>query len=154
MKKTLILLLALLIIPTAFAAIEYQGKCNEIGFEQNQTHCILPDGSACVLGEFTEGTCGEEYQKDFCVEKGQGVWWKQGFECCEGLEPYFPPERGVGQEYCEDISNLPEPEVIVEEEIEEPEEEIKPDPIGKAIVIGSLIILGFIIWLIIKRFRK
>ena len=163
MKRKLILLLALLMIPTAFAAIEYLGKCNEIGFEQNQTHCFLPDGSTCTLDEFNEGTCGEEYQKDFCVERGQGVWPYLGFECCGDLEPYFPSERGVGPEYCEDPSVITrenkkwEDEQKRFQEMTDEKEELKTEVSLEALLITvgiPLIIIGFIIWLIIRWIRK
>ena len=147
-------------LPTAFAAIEYLGKCYELGFESNQTHCFLPNGSTCTLDKFKEGTCGEVYQKDFCVERGQLVW-PEGFECCGDMEAYFPPERGVGPEYCEDVSAIirenESKEVIVELTYEKTEEEFTTEEFLVSLFIGvgiPLIVIGFIVWLIIRLIRR
>lgn len=137
MKRGLIFLfLALLILSTVFAALPYPGKCDQIGFKQNITHCFLPDDSACTLDEFEEGSCGQEYQKDFCVEKGISVWRNQGFECCGDMEPYLPPEM-LGQTSCQDVSDI---------------RGFTLWPFILRVVLTLVIV--YIIWLVLKRRRK
>lgn len=97
MKKLLIVLLIFLLIPFTSAAMQYPGRCEQRDFEDNGTHCLLPDGSSCRLEEFENMSCGEEYH-DYCVPEG-GYVWRQGYECCGSLKPYLPPMH-AGQTTC------------------------------------------------------
>ena len=58
--------------------------------EVGEGWCVFPDGSYCAYDAFVKGTCGSEFKtKDYCIEKGK---INLTHKCCEGLEPYLPPQ--------------------------------------------------------------
>lgn len=136
-KGLLFLLIALIIVPTIFAALPYPGKCHQRGFEQNKTHCFLPNGSSCTLENFEAGTCGQEYQ-DFCIKEGESAWKNQGYECCGNMEPYLRPGH-VGQTSCQPLS------VRIEENL-------KYNPFWW--LVGAIILIFIIIMMIRVKKKK
>ena len=81
---------------------------------QNQGHqywvingsalCLFDDGNSCDLRDFYDGTCGQEYVKEFpCVELGRPVF-SNFEECCKGkshLSSFM-----VGQPICKTYSQI------------------------------------------------
>lgn len=80
------------------AAIDPKYKeCTQRGYQLDGNYCVFPDGSRCLLDEFNEGECGEEFMtNDYCVPEGRYVW---DGPCCEGLVAYLPPDV-AGQATC------------------------------------------------------
>jgi len=91
MKKLLLIIIFLFsILLTLFAAMSPANKeCMQRGYNVMNDYCILPEGKKCLLPEFNEGKCGQEYKiEDYCVKQGDYVWDMD--KCCFGLNPSQP----------------------------------------------------------------
>lgn len=43
----------------------------EEDFEQGISYCIFPDNSKCLIEDFNNGVCGQEFMtEDYCIEEG------------------------------------------------------------------------------------
>lgn len=99
MKAQLITILLLFFTMVAHAAINPDyANAMERGYSISGDSVVFPNGSKCLLSEFNNGTCGQEWMTDdYCVPEGAYVW--NDDKCCEGLEPYLK-EGHDGQERC------------------------------------------------------
>lgn len=67
-------------------------------YRNYQTYCVFPDGSECLIEEFNNGSCGQNFMTQrYCVTEGNYVWDENA--CCPGLK-YTPPNV-PGQATCQ-----------------------------------------------------
>jgi len=84
MKKIGVYVLIGLLMVISVSAIPNPAPiyCEEMGYTQDETYCIFPDGERCELWAFFRGECGSEYIIDLpCTEVGYSLL--PGYECCE-----------------------------------------------------------------------
>ena len=110
MKKTSVLVILMILIPSSFAALprptEYcqysQGYTYRFNPELGIEECLFDDGTACEARAFYEGTCGQEYVKEIpCKEEGEGVYIEYDEKCCESLSPARTGTFGGARYSCE-----------------------------------------------------
>lgn len=76
----------------------------EVTGEGDVDYCTFPDGSKCLLEDFNEQRCGQEFfNKEYCIKEGVYVW--DADKCCKGLIAYLPKDM-AGQARCEKASKL------------------------------------------------
>lgn len=115
MKKLILFLVLVFVLPFAFAAMSpYEPFCEHQGYkieiEEHKQYCVFNDAERCELNEFYKGECGAKYVKGFpCVEEGNLVFHFE--ECCEGSEPYLKPNY-IGQAACKKVSVFEKAEMI------------------------------------------
>ncbi len=108
-KLTILLSTFLLCTITTQATInpifkECMQRGYEVTTEGDIDYCTFPDGSKCLLEDFNEQRCGQEFfNKEYCIEEGIYVWDTE--KCCKGLVAYLPRDM-VGQARCEKATKL------------------------------------------------
>ncbi|MBW2995248.1 hypothetical protein KY312_02760 [Candidatus Woesearchaeota archaeon] len=114
MKKILLFVLMILLVPSVFSAMdpargfcEHQDYVVDSGFYENGTayyFCVFDSENRCDMNDFFRGKCGAEFRKAFrCREEGEIVF-SQFEECCNGMKPYLPT-GWEGQASCQKFSN-------------------------------------------------
>ena len=105
MNCTFFILPFLLIPFFANSAIDPVYKeCSQRGYQIKGNYCVFPDSTQCLLEEFNNGKCGQEWMtEDYCIPEGKYVW--DSGRCCEGLVAYLP--KGMaGQASCQPKSKV------------------------------------------------
>ena len=122
--------LFLLIPSLSFGAIDPVYKeCSQRGYQLDGKYCVFPDSTKCLLEDFNNGKCGQEWMTDdYCIPEGRYVW--DSGRCCEGLVAYLP-DGMAGQATCE-----PKSKVMVKKTFFD-------SFAGIALVVGVLLVLLF-----------
>jgi len=87
----------------ATAALDANLKeCVQRGYEfairNGVQYCIFPDKTECLISEFNQNLCGENFKtKIYCVSQGHYAWDKQ--MCCRKLK--FTTDNKLAQATCE-----------------------------------------------------
>lgn len=89
MKKGVILLVLGILLASLINVIAIPNPsstyCKNMGYTQNETHCIFSNINSCDLWKFYNGSCGIEYIKNLsCAKAGESL--EPGKICCEGLK--------------------------------------------------------------------
>ena len=119
MKKSFLLILILgFLIPIVSSAMppfsyfcEYQNysviqieELNDSRGTYGEVICLFDDGNVCPIRSFFNGTCGQDYRREFrCIEVGEPYF--SFSECCAGSEPWIKPGY-IGQPHCRDSKNI------------------------------------------------
>ena len=77
-------------------------ECVQRGYNfavrDNQTYCVFPDKSECLIDSFNHDTCGLDHKiKDYCIKQGGYVW--DGQRCCGSLK--YTENDHLAQATCE-----------------------------------------------------
>lgn len=89
---------------SSFAAIsDYYKEVLQRGYIIQGDSVQLPDGQYCLIEDFNNNRCGQEWKnKDYCIPEGGLVWDPD--RCCEGLEAWQDPDRD-GHTICKKKKN-------------------------------------------------
>ncbi len=96
-------LISILSPTSAFAALDSSLKeCVQRGYNfairDGVQYCVFPDGSECLIDEFNQNQCGDQFKtKTYCVTQGHYVW--DNYMCCRNLK--YTENNGLAQATCE-----------------------------------------------------
>ncbi len=96
-------LLLLFTLPSQIEALQDPAlaNCVERGYmvekaSSGSQYCVFPNGSKCLLNQFNQGECGQEFMTPLdCIH--EGPIWSNGVKCCKGLAR----KKGEFQDYCQ-----------------------------------------------------
>lgn len=89
-------------IPASAALDPILKECVQRGYEfairDGIEYCIFPDKTECLMDEFNQGQCGNDFKTNlYCVPQGQYVW--DQYACCRSLK--YTENNGLAQATCE-----------------------------------------------------